>query len=100
MKSDTILKMQANLGEDLRLLRLNQNISQARLAEYAGIGLKTLQNLESGQGGTLASFFGVLRALGREKWMDTLEPTQLVNPLTFTAQQTQRQRARRSTKNA
>lgn len=94
MRSLIAQEMAVELGESVKLIRLNQNIGQAELAEHAGVSLQTLRNVENGQGVSLYSFLCVLRALGREKWIETLEPLKLVNPLTFTARSKQRRRAR------
>lgn len=41
------------LGERLRTQQLSLNLTQAALAEKAGIGVSTVARIESGQGGTL-----------------------------------------------
>ena len=41
------------LGKRLKQQRLRQNMTQAELANKAGIGLSTVARIESGKGGTL-----------------------------------------------
>lgn len=41
------------LGKRLKQQRLHQNLTQAELAQKAGIGLSTVARIESGEGGTL-----------------------------------------------
>ncbi|QIL84095.1 helix-turn-helix transcriptional regulator [Diaphorobacter sp. HDW4A] len=86
--------MEIGLGEKLKLLRLNKNIEQKTLAARAGVSVRALRNLESGGGTTVKTLLSVVRALGRESWLDTVAPVPTVNPLTFTSRATQRQRAR------
>lgn len=52
------------LSSRLRTQRLAKGLGQADLAKGAGIGVATLQRLESGHGGTLENFLRVVMALG------------------------------------
>lgn len=72
---------EAGLGRHLRDLRLRQNIDQRQLAERADVALNVVKRLESGKGATVTSLIKVLRALGREEWLDTLAPQVTVSPL-------------------
>ena len=54
----------AILGKRLKQQRLQQNITQAILAERAGIGISTIARIESGQGGTLDNVIRMASALG------------------------------------
>ncbi len=85
-------EMEADLGDKLRTLRLNRNIDQKTLAEHAGISVRALRNLESGAGATVKTFVCVLRALGRQEWINTVAPI-AINPLALTREAKQRQRA-------
>jgi transcriptional regulator with XRE-family HTH domain len=87
-------ELEVALGENLKALRLNKNIDQKSLAERAGISVRALKNLENGLGSTLKSFTAVLRALGREEWLDSIAPVASINPLTLTRDAQPRQRAR------
>ena len=54
----------AILGKRLKQQRLQQNITQAILAERAGIGISTIARIESGQGGTLDNVIRMASSLG------------------------------------
>lgn len=84
------------LGERLRAFRLSRNLDQKTLAERAGVSVRALRNLESGQGSTLKTLVRVLRALGRQEWLNTIAPVATINPLTLTRDAQPRQRASRT----
>lgn len=52
------------LGERLKTQRLALNLTQAALAEKAGIGVSTVARIESGQGGTLDNVIRLAMGLG------------------------------------
>jgi transcriptional regulator with XRE-family HTH domain len=64
----------AELGRRLERDRLQQNRSQAELAEQAGIGRATLQRLERGESVQATSLVKLLRALGRLSVLDVALP--------------------------
>lgn len=90
---NTISDLEAQLGANLRALRLDRNIDQATLAERAGVSLNALKNLEGGRGSTLKTLLSVLRALGRDDWLKTIAPVATINPLTMTKTAAPRRRA-------
>src|SRR5512139_2861865 len=71
----------AVIGEQLRALRLRQNIDQRQLAEQAGVALNAVKNLEAGKGSAVVTLIKVLRALGRANWLATLAPPVSISPL-------------------
>ena len=87
--------MEAELGRQLRDLRLRQNLDQRQLAERAGVALNAVRHLEGGQGATLSSLTKVLRALGRAEWLETLAPPVTISPLQMLKAKPRRQRASR-----
>ncbi|WP_434716267.1 helix-turn-helix transcriptional regulator [Paraburkholderia sp. A3RO-2L] len=91
--SQTVDEMEADLGEKLKRLRLNKNLDQKTLAARAGVSVRALRNLESGAGSTVKTLMSVLRALGRESWLQTVAPVPTINPLTLTSRAAQRLRA-------
>lgn len=91
----TIVDLEAQLGANVRQLRLDRDLAQATLAERAGIGLRSLQRLELGQGSTTHTLLSVLRALGREEWLKTIAPVPTINPLTMPRTAQPRRRARK-----
>lgn len=86
---------EAELGQQLRALRLRQNINQQQLAGQAGVALNAIKKLEAGKGTTVTSLVKVLRALGRADWLGTLAPTVSVSPLQMLKGKPVRQRASR-----
>jgi transcriptional regulator with XRE-family HTH domain len=86
-------ELEAALGEQLRLLRLRQNIDQRQLAGRAGVALNAVKRLEAGKGATVKSLVKVLRALGRADWLNALSPAVSVSPLQLAKAKTARRRA-------
>lgn len=68
------------LGERLRSLRLQRNITQQALAEATALSLNTIKALESGRG-KLATLIAVLRELGALEQLDRLIPGDTISPL-------------------
>ena len=64
----------AEIGARVERARLDRDWTQARLAEEAGIGERTLKRLEAGQGATLVNFLRVLRVLGLLDGLEVLVP--------------------------
>ena len=80
MESAVIDQMLAEVGDSIRKLRLQRNLSQGVVAERSGISFGAYRNLESGQGVSLRSFLAVCRTLGETDWMRTLPPP-MVSPM-------------------
>ena len=95
MPMKTPEEWEAELGRQLRDLRLRQNLDQRQLAERAGVALNAVRHLEAGQGATLSSLTKVLRALGRAEWLETLAPPVTISPLQMLKAKPRRQRASR-----
>ncbi len=93
IKHKTTSELLISLGQNLRDIRLRQNIDQRQLAERAAVALNVIKNLEGGKGATVTSFIKVLRALGREAWLDTLAPQISISPMQMLKQKPTRQRA-------
>ena len=71
----------AELGRRLRRYRLQQNLTQADLARDAGVGNRTVRNLESGGDVQLGTLLRILRALGRLDALDAFLPRPGVSPM-------------------
>jgi len=80
------------LGAGLRDQRLQANLGQAELAARAGVGRSAVQNLEAGHG-TLSTLVRVVRALGREDWLQSLAAQPTINPLHMVRTAHKRRRA-------
>ena len=86
------------MGHRLARLRLGMNLTQRGLAEQAGLGLRTVQRLESGSAATqLSGFVRVCRVLGLLERFDALIPEQAASPIAQMALQG-RQRRRASSR--
>jgi len=85
------------LGHRIARLRLEQNLSQAQLAEQAGISKRTLERLEAGAAATqLSLFLRVLRQLDLLERLELLLPEPQPSPLALLEQQQQATRKRAS----
>jgi transcriptional regulator with XRE-family HTH domain len=63
--SPAIKRANRRVGEDVLTWRKLRGLTQAQLADRAGVGRATLVNLERGEGGiTMESLLKILRALG------------------------------------
>jgi len=85
----------AELGRQVRTLRLRQDIDQQQLAQQAGIALNAVKRLESGKGTTLHSLIEVLRILNKTEWLRTLAPRVSISPVQMLKTKAPRQRATR-----
>lgn len=92
LTDEAVLK---ELGGRLGSARLTRNLTQAKLAEQAGVSKRTLERLESGQVATqLSGFVRVCRALGLLERFDVLVPQAMTSPMQQLKQQgRKRQRA-------
>jgi transcriptional regulator with XRE-family HTH domain len=70
------------LGGRLAHARLERNLTQAALAEQAGVAKRTVERLESGEVATqLSGFLRVCRVLGLMERFDTLIPEAAPGPI-------------------
>jgi|SRR5687768_6849825 len=89
-------RFEADIGRQLRVLRLKLNLNQQQLAERAGIALNVVKNLEGGKGSTLGSLVQVLRVLNRVEWLGTLAPAVSISPVQMLRTKAPRRRASRT----
>lgn len=71
----------AEMGRRVQVQRLNQNLTQAAVAEKAGVSRRALQKLEGGEPCTLSILVRVLRALSRLDALDAFLPEPGLSPL-------------------
>ena len=83
-----------SVGESIRTLRLQKNLTQHSLAAQAGVSLTALRHLESGQS-NLTTLIRVVRALDKQEWLQSLAPRITINPLHMAPSHAARQRAGR-----
>ena len=88
-------EIEAELGRQVRTLRLRQDLNQQQVAERAGIALNAVKNLESGRGATLRTLTQTLRVLNRAEWLNTLAPVVSISPVQMLRTKAPRQRASR-----
>ena len=89
-------QVQQALGQRLQALRLDRNLSQAALAQHAGVSLPTVQRLEGRGQATVATLIRVLRSLRRLDDLDALLAPPPVSPMALAmAAPAPRKRARR-----
>ena len=69
------------LGSRVQRERLNRNLTQAELAERAGIGTRTVRYLEAGRQTTVETLIRVLRALNKLDALDAFLPEPGLSPL-------------------
>jgi transcriptional regulator with XRE-family HTH domain len=89
------VRLEAELGKQVRALRLRQNLDQRQLATRAGIALNAVKNLEAGKGATVRSLVRALQILNRIDWLGTLAPVVSISPLQMLEAKAPRQRASR-----
>jgi transcriptional regulator with XRE-family HTH domain len=87
-------QIEKDLCEQVQKIRLARNISQAQLAEKAGVSLRTVRRLESGERVSLDTFIRVLSALGLVQNLRMIFPDLSIRPIERIALGNERQRAR------
>ncbi len=86
----------AELGRRLRRYRLQQNLTQAAVARAAGVGTRTIRNVERGRDAQMSTVIAVLRVLGRLDALDAFLPRPGISPMELLdTGGRERQRARR-----
>lgn len=84
MKFDTTTTDQAilkEIGERVAMVRLNQNFTQASLAEQAGVSKRTVERLEAGESVQTTSLIRLLRSLGLQQRLEALFPEPVPSPI-------------------
>lgn len=84
------------LGRNLQLIRLNQDITQQELAEQTGLSRLTISQVENGRPASTLTLVQLLRALGRLDVLEVVEESATISPLqAVRLARQQRQRASR-----
>lgn len=94
IKSPT--ELQHELGKRLKSNRISRNFSQIDLATRAGVSLKTLRNLEHGDGSSVETLIRILKALDATHTLDLIAPEPTVSPMAILKSPKPRQRVRHS----
>jgi transcriptional regulator with XRE-family HTH domain len=74
-------QIEAALCKRLESIRLSRNITQAQLAEEAGVSPRTIGRLEKGQGVSVDTFIRIMIALGIQQSLEALLPDPAVRPI-------------------
>lgn len=84
MRFDTNTTDQAilkEIGERVAMVRLNQNLTQANLAEKSGVSKRTVERLEAGESVQITSIIRLLRSLGLQQRLEVLFPEPVASPI-------------------
>lgn len=73
--------LRTEMGHRLAKLRLARNVTQRMLAEDAGVGLRTLRRIETGQPSSLDSLLRVAIALGLAEGLLSAVPSREIRPI-------------------
>lgn len=79
--SDTAIMLQ--IGAFIKKTRLQQNVTQAQLAEMAGLNRWTISQLEKGEAVSLTSLIPILRALDALYVFNHFEVQEELSPLAY-----------------
>ncbi len=71
----------AELGERLAQHRLDRNLTQAQLAQEAGVSKRTLVRLEGGESTQLTNLIRIVRALGLLSNLNAFVPPPVPSPI-------------------
>jgi len=71
------------IGNYIKHLRLQQNKTQAQLADMAGLNRWTISQIENGESVTLNSFIQILRALDSLFLLNSFEIPDEISPLEY-----------------
>lgn len=94
MTDDMVIKA---LGEYVRSVRLDKNMTQAQLAERAGVHRTTIRDLELGKRSTLLTLIQVLRSLDALHVLKNFKVSSEPSPIELAKlERKQRKRARGS----
>ena len=78
--ADTPHAISTELGDRIKVARLNVDLTQKELAEKAGISLKAVTNSEKGKS-TLESIIAILVALDLTEQLNSFIPKQEISPV-------------------
>lgn len=77
----TVEEWEQHLGHQVRAARVAARMDQSTLAGLANVSVTALSNLERGKGSSLKTLVAVVRALGRDDWLQSLAPPVTVSPM-------------------
>ncbi|MBD14828.1 MAG: transcriptional regulator [Planctomycetaceae bacterium] len=86
-------QIEAHLCKRLESVRLMKNLSQAKLAEEAGVSRRTISRMENGKGVSLDTFIRIMIALNLTDSLETLIPSSEIRPIERVQRKGQRKNA-------
>lgn len=69
------------LCQRLEQIRLSRNVTQVSLADEAGVSVRTIRNLEKGEGVSFDTALRVMIALGVQQALESLLPDPAIRPV-------------------
>jgi transcriptional regulator with XRE-family HTH domain len=78
LSDDAVLE---EVGHRIAAARLERQMTQAQLAEAAGVSKRTVERLEDGSSTQLGNMIRCLRALGKLEGLERLLPETSTNPI-------------------
>lgn len=69
------------IGNQIKQMRINAQMSQQELAEKSGVSRATLTLVENGRGAKLDTLISLLRALQKLEILNSFETNAMVSPL-------------------
>lgn len=69
------------IGGRIAAIRLNRNLTQAELADEAGVSKRTVERLESGHSVQIANLIRLFRSLGLLERLEVLFPESAASPV-------------------
>lgn len=89
----------SKIGEYIKNERLNNNKTQAQLADEAGINRWTISQIENGEAITMISLIQIMRALNILHLLEIFSVKQEISPLELAKQEQQKRQRARNTDN-
>ncbi len=77
-------QIETELGRRIKRRRVELGLNQTELAERAGVARRTVSSVERGEGGSMATFVALLRALGALDDLQRLLPDPGPSPIALT----------------
>lgn len=82
------------LGEQLKSIRIQREMTQLEAAERLGISVGTVSRIENGSGSSLETLIRLIQLYGKEQWLESIAPQATISPIQQFQLGHQRQRVR------
>lgn len=69
-----------DLGEQLRIVRIERKMSQAELSNHSGVSIHSISNIENGKDFSVSNLISILRSLSLLENLNLLVPELAPNP--------------------